>query len=528
MVDSQCLKNIVQIQVIHLEAQFIVGVMRYRSVDMDELVVAAASKILHLNYTVFNADTTPLYFPDSIVKYQLRRVDVNIGLETAIGAAVEQSRQVEVAMEIMLEGHAPCQVSINGVVLATGIKVEVYHALLGRITRLQVHHDPVVDAIQLKQQARLLDDLVVALDNQRGIYHQVKCLVTLVEVTLDNGAVSQAERQVVHLMQRLVGIDDEIQAQVVGQAIVGIIGVVTKVLREGACQQVLDRGHNCLEVIFTRNEAIQVVALDADDFVIGTIVGIDLQMIEFQPLALVVNKSKIVDFEVARHIIGRVAPERGCGCRFQSVIGIFVGESQAGKIQPACFHINVIIGVLAIEHCFTVNLDAAIDIIHRQHTRKIVTLLVHIGGNVVVTCTLEVDKRDVSLQMPRHVFAGHQSVHLGIDGHLPQQVMLVQHASQIQALGLDMARKTVGASLLCQRAVQVGISQRGSHLAVKRCLARAVVQLTVDAHVTAARDDATGLWRKFGNEIGELRQFASRGVQVDAVQIQRAVSATGG
>ena len=277
MVDGQRLEDVIQVHVVHFQAQLVIGVMRNLAVHLNELVSPAASQVVDGHHIVVDVDMAFFNFPNSVVEHQLRRVDIDIGLETAIGAAVQQGIQVQVAVEIMLHGHAPSQISVDAVILAAGIQVQVNHALLGRITRLGVEYHLVGKAVKLHQQARLLDDLVAALYNQRCIHHQVKGRVTLVQVGFNNRSVSQPERQIMHLVQCLIGIDHQIQVQVVGNTTMAIVGIVTEVLREGVREHVLDGGHNRLEVILARHETVQVVTVDADDLVDAVVIGIQLQ-----------------------------------------------------------------------------------------------------------------------------------------------------------------------------------------------------------------------------------------------------------
>ena len=84
MVDGQRLKDIVQVQVVHLQAQLIVGIMRYRALDLYVLVLAATRQVIDRHHAVVNAHMALLDLPNGIVEHQLGRMDVDIGLETTL------------------------------------------------------------------------------------------------------------------------------------------------------------------------------------------------------------------------------------------------------------------------------------------------------------------------------------------------------------------------------------------------------------------------------------------------------------
>ena len=272
--------------------------MRDDAVDLNELVATASRKVIDINDTPVDADVAFLHLPNRVVEDQLRGVDVNIGLEAAIGAAVKQCGHIKVAVEVMLHGHAPGHVGTYEVVLAAGFDVEVNHALLGGIPRLGIQNNLVGRAVESHPQASALDDLVGPLHNQRGVNHQVKGSVALIQLTLDDGAVSKLERQVVHLVQRVVGSDDQIEPHVVGLAAMGIVGIVTEVLGESAREHMLDGGHNRLEIILSRHESADVVALYINDLVNAVVVGAQLHILEFQTLAVAVGKTEVIELDV--------------------------------------------------------------------------------------------------------------------------------------------------------------------------------------------------------------------------------------
>ena len=371
--------------------------MRHLAVDVDELVIAAASQVLYRDFSVINADVALRHLPDGVVEHQLRRVDVDIGLDAALRALVQQTAQVQVAVEVVLLGHAPCQVGVDAVVLAAGIQVEVDHAVLGGIARLHVQHDLVGNAVEFQQQPRLLNDLVGALHKQRGVNNQVKGGITLVQVALNNGPVGQLEGETEHLVEFIIGIDNEVEPHVVGQALMAVIGIVPEVLRESVRQQVLDRGKQRLEIILSRDKAADVVTVDADDLVIAAVVGIELQGAESQPLVIVVGKGEVIHLNVAGGVVQRVAPERGGSRCLQATVRVLVGEAQSRQIQAVGIDIHIIVGIGAVEQRLAVDPDAAVGIVHRQRAHEVVTLLVHVGRDVMIAHALEVNKGQVAL-----------------------------------------------------------------------------------------------------------------------------------
>ena len=75
------------------------------------------------------------------------------------------------------------------------------------------------------------------------------------------------------------------------------------------------------------------------------------------------------------------------------------GQAQAGQIQALGRDVHIIIGVDPVQQRLTINRDAAIGVIHGQGPPEIITLLIHIGSDIVVTVALEVDERDMALQV---------------------------------------------------------------------------------------------------------------------------------
>ena len=130
---------------------------------------------------------------------------------------------------------------------------------------------------------------------------------------------------------------------VVEHATVRVIGIVTEVLRESIGEHVLDGGHNRLEVILPRHEAVDVIALDVDDLVVAIVVGIELQAVEGQSFLVIVGIGKVIDLNVSRSVVQRIAPERSCGNGAEPSVGVLVGDTQAGKIQIVGLDVHVIV-----------------------------------------------------------------------------------------------------------------------------------------------------------------------------------------
>ena len=81
------------------------------------------------------------------------------------------------------------------------------------------------------------------------------------------------------------------------------------------------------------------------------------------------------------------------------MVGILVVNAQPGQVQAIGRDVHVVIGIGAVEQGLSVNVDASVGVIHGQHAREIIALLVHVGSDVVIPVTLEVDEGDVTLQM---------------------------------------------------------------------------------------------------------------------------------
>ena len=355
----------------------------------------------------------------------------------------------------MLTRHAPCQVGGDAVILAAGIHVQVYHALLGRIPRLDIQGNPVGGSIHLGEQACLLDELVT-LHQQRGIHNEVESRVHFTQIALHDSAVSQMNGQIEHLVQIIIGIDDKVESHVIGQAAMAVVGIITEVLRERTRQHVLDRGDYRIEIILARNKAIDVVAVDADYLLITIVIGIQLQLIEVYALAMIIGKSEFSDLDVARGIVQGVSPERGSSLQGQLVVGILAEQPQLSEIQPIGQDIDIVGRVGTIEQGVTLDVDTAIGVIHRDHTREVVTLLIDIGGNVMIPPPLEVHKGDMAIQVARHVTATQYCVDLGIKGNLVNQFTLGEEGTQLQPGSLDMTSKPRCPLLAGHRAIEVG------------------------------------------------------------------------
>ena len=328
-----------------------------------------------------------------------------------------------------------------------------------------------------------------------------------------------------HLVQLVVGIDDEVEAHVVRQALVGIVGIVAEVLREGPREHMLDRGNDGVEIVLARDEAVNVVTVDVDNLVDAVVVGIDFQVVKVQAFAVGVHHAEVMNRQVARDVVQRVAPERSGRIGRQTVVGILARNAQPRQVHATGGNVEIKRRVGAIELGSAIELHMAIGVVEGQCAREALSLLVHIGFDILVAVSLEVDKGDVSLQMTRHVATAHHGIDLGIHSHLVEQVALVEQGAQLQAVGLDVATDVGLALMTGQRAVDVGIAQRCTHLAIETHIAALGVHLAVKGHIATMRDDAARLRRQVGHKCHQARDVARTGIDIHHVKVDGAVTA---
>ena len=159
--------------------------MRGNAIDANQLLVVAARDVVHGNHTIVDGNRALVNVPNGIGNDHFRRFDVDIGLDLAIIAAIQQRTEFQVTLEVTLILHrrvtlqGPVQVGINAVIQSRCLHQQInLLAVLDGISRLGLQFHLIGDAIHSDDELCSRDDLV-ALPQEGGIDRQVKRVAAL-------------------------------------------------------------------------------------------------------------------------------------------------------------------------------------------------------------------------------------------------------------------------------------------------------------------------------------------------------------